>query len=188
MEKFIRYIVLFVFVFSNIGCYSQDISIDKLKTIPKTSLISIDVYRNTIECGLSFIYTAAHSKMILKSNGLQCLDFEEIPPPPNDLNVQENKKAKIECLSLQDGEVDRIEKLINGFDDDDFNTFNNPGKFDSGIGFKFTILFSNNELKEFSLINGATANQKELINYLFDLARLKSSMNREIIDDYMKHE
>jgi hypothetical protein len=182
MERFINHI--FIFLILIIGCKTKDKPEIEIK--PKVSFVSIEIYRTSKDCGLSILYIAEGSEIILKPIGRSCLLFEIMPPPPPGVEVANHEKIVVERLILSESDVDKIEDLIKRFNDDDFTDLFNLLQTENGIGFKFIISFSDRKFKEFSLINQVSNNQKELIDYLHTLITQKSAKNKSIIDKFLK--
>lgn len=193
MEKLIAYIFLLSFAFANSGCKRQNSPLLEPNPKSNASMITLDIYRGAIDLGLSLIYDGTQCVIVLKPNGLQSLDFEEKPPPPpGEQNANYNvpnhhiEKIKVEALSLEKEKVEIIENLINALEDKDLKSVINIEKFDNGIGIKVTIVFSDNDIRDFSIINGATENQKKVLNYIFDQAILNSKLNKELLELFLR--
>ncbi len=156
-------------------------------------MITLDVYKSEIDLGLTIIYIRTESVIIIKPNGFQSLDFVKTPPPPpgesktdygmSDQNVE---AVQVEVLSLENKEVDMIENLMGALKDNDLKSLINFGNFDDGIGIKVTIIFSEGNIKDFSLINGATDNQRKLSMFIFDLVIQKSKANKEKLEYFLR--
>lgn len=192
MKTFTASIFLLSFVFINLGCKDPNSLPDNSNLKLNTPMITFDIYKGTSDIGLSLIYIGKQSAILVKPTGQQLLDFEEIPPPPNKLksssNLTEYKMDKIETeiLKLEKEAVKKIENLIGALDDNDLKTIINSGKFDDGIGIKVTIIFSENNIKDFSLINGATENQRAFLKYIFDQSIQKSKLNKEQLTFFLR--
>lgn len=193
MEKLIAYLFLSGLIFTNSGCKRQSPPLQEPNPVSKNSMITLDVYRGAIDLGLSLIYDGAQCVIVLKSNGLQSLDFEETPPPPPgapnaDYNVPNHniEQFKVEVLYLEKEKVEMIENLVDAMEDEDLKTVINYEKFDNGIGIKVAIVFSDYTIRDFSIINGGTENQKKLTNYIFDQTILKSRLNKAQLELFLR--
>ncbi len=192
MEKLIAYIFLVNFMFTCMGCQDQNSLSDNSDSDLYISMITFDIYKETIDVGLSLIYCSQRSEILIKSNGFQSLDFEETPPPPPDepnsiYNVPDrNIELETEVLNLEKEIVKKIESLIEVFEDNDLDSVINSGKIDDGMGIKVTIVFSENRIKDFTLINGATENQREFLRYIFDQVIQKSKSNKEQLKLFLR--
>ncbi len=186
MEKFVAYIFSIGFMLSITGCKGQNSSLNESDSDIKISMIIFDIYKGTIDNSLSLIYSCERRVILIKSNGLQSLDFQEIPPPPlyekkPNYNGSNRNSVKIEAevLNMEKGTVEKIQSLIEGFEENDLKTIINSVKIEDGIAINVTIVYSENSIKDFTLINGATENQRKFLRYIFDQVIHKSKFNKE---------
>lgn len=185
MEKFVAYIFSIGFMLFLTGCKEPNASLKKSDSNIKVSMIILDVYRGEIDNSLSLMYSGVSSTIVIKSNGAQSLGFPEIPPPPDKgkskYNVASYNSVEIEAevLNLDKETVGKIEDLIVNFDENDFKTIINSISTEDGIGIRVTIIYSENSIKYFTLINGATENQRNFLRFIFDQTMQKSKFNKE---------
>lgn len=172
-------------IFGMLSCDTPNLTQDTTQADSKSStLVILDVYRNAIDGDLSIIYSQTESVIIIKPNGLQSLDFEKVPPPPPkadrsyDIPTQNKVIIQTEILNLNEDEVNKIEKLINSLKANDLKTTMNAMKTENGIGIKIVMISSGNKKNEFSLINGATDNQRNFSEYIFEQVIQKSKLNK----------
>lgn len=188
MEKFIVYLCFVSFTLINYACKEQNHSLNNIDS--RTSMITIDIYKNTIDVGLSLIYIGDKSTILLKSNGLQSLNVEAIPPPPPELDTSKNEKKihqpiETELLQLKKESTIEIDRLLEAFGEADFSDVINGIKTEEGIGIKVNIVLADGKIKNFTLINGTTAPQNVLLKYIFEQAAQQSRLNKAQLKLYL---
>lgn len=191
MEKFIAYILSLSFILVISGCNGQDSSLSTTNPKSNVSVITFDVYKGGLKNGLSIIYLSEQASLLIKSTGKVSLDFQEIPPPPlnqaglNDA-ISDIQVIKVETINLEASTIENIESLIASLGSEDLGSLINNVKTENGVGIKIVILYSDNEIKDFTLINGATENQRKFLRYIFDRAIEKSKYNKEQLKIFLR--
>jgi len=187
MEKLIVFMCFWGLIFTGFDCKDQETSKFQLNSeLDSLVMVIIDVYKESPDQGLSLVYLVDPSTVLIKPNGFESLGLGEIPlPPPEQVDSYFNKEnkskkqIKSELLFFEKGVAKKMDSLIQSFEIIDFEDVINYGKFDDGIGLKINIIFSDKNIMEFSLVNGATANQRAFLKYYFDQVIKNSKINRE---------
>lgn len=191
MGKFIAYILSLSFILVISGCNGQDSSLSPTNPKSNVSVITFDVYKGGLENGLSIIYLSEQASLLIKSTGKESLDFQEIPPPPlnqaglNDA-ISDIQEIKVETINLEASTIENIESLVASLGSEDLSSLINNVKTENGVGIKIVMLYSDNDTKDFTLINGATENQRNFLRYIFDRAIEKSKYNKEQLKIFLR--
>lgn len=191
MEKFIAYMLSLSFILVISGCNGQGSSLSTTNPKSNVSVITFDVYKGGLENGLSIIYLSEQASLLIKSTGKESLDFQEIPPPPlnqaglND-TTSDIQEIKVETINLEASTIENIESLIASLGSEDLSSLINNVKTENGVGIKIVMLYSDNDTKDFTLINGATENQRKFLRYIFDRAIEKSKYNKEQLKLFLR--
>ena len=168
------------------ACNEQESVLHNKDSELNISMIAIDIYRGSIDNSLALVFMSDDSTILVKSSGFLSLVKEDIPPPPpNVLNYEHNHTTynivsiTTEVLKLEKEFVEKIRSLLKVFWEKDLKNHVNSIKIDDGIGIKVTIIYSDKSLNEFTLINDATGNQKEFLDYIFETVIQRSNINKE---------
>ncbi len=191
MEKFIAYIFSLGFILIISGCKGQDSSLSMPNPGSNVSIITFDVYKGGVENGLSIIYLSEQASLLIKSNGIESLDSQDVPPPPpnqvgSTITSSNVHKIRAEVLSLEESTVKEIERLISDFSQKDLSSLVNNVKIEDGVGIKIIMTYPNNDTKDFTLINGATENQRKFLRYVFDKTIEISEYNKEQLKIFLR--